>query len=129
MQAGYPTDYEVGDVVFTCIGHPLFRQISAASLCWSNHVGIIVGHDGSDYIVAESRVPLSSTTTLSRFIERSVDRRYGIRRLSGGLSEDQKRPSSSRCLPVCGSSITLALNMTPHGSFAQSLCLISIGTR
>lgn len=91
MQADYPTNYEVGDVVFTCIGHPLFRQISAASLCWSNHVGIIVGHDGSDYIVAESRVPLSCTTTLSRFINRSVDGRYGIRRLSGGLSETQKQ--------------------------------------
>ncbi|MUY86861.1 hypothetical protein GLN32_10025, partial [Shigella flexneri 2a] len=27
-----------------CIGAALFGQISAASNCWSNHVGIIIGH-------------------------------------------------------------------------------------
>ncbi|WP_159564798.1 YebB family permuted papain-like enzyme [Budvicia diplopodorum] len=91
MNVEYPVAYEVGDVVFTCIGNLLFRQVSAASACWSNHVGIIIGHDGEDYIVAESKVPLSQTTTLSKFIARSVDGRYGIRRLNGGLSEAQKR--------------------------------------
>lgn len=91
MSYEYPAPYEVGDVVFTCIGNLLFRQVSAASACWSNHVGIIIGHDGEDYIVAESKVPLSQTTTLKKFIARSVDGRYGIRRLNGGLSEAQKQ--------------------------------------
>ena len=62
------TEYEIGDIVFTCIGAALFGQISAASNCWSNHVGIIIGHNGEDFLVAESRVPLSTITTLSRFI-------------------------------------------------------------
>lgn len=91
MSVNYPASYEVGDVVFTCIGNLLFRQISAASACWSNHVGVIIGHNGTDYIVAESRVPLSQTTTLKKFIARSVDGRYGIRRLEGGLTEQQKQ--------------------------------------
>lgn len=91
MSFGYPVAYEVGDVVFTSIGNLLFRQVSAASACWTNHVGIIIGHDGEDYIVAESKVPLSQTTTLKKFIERSVDGRYGIRRLSGGLTDEQKQ--------------------------------------
>lgn len=91
MPANYPVNFDIGDVVFTCIGTSLFRHISAASLCWSNHVGIIVGYDGRDYIVAESRVPLSCTTTLSRFINRSVEGRYSVCRLGGGLSGDQKR--------------------------------------
>lgn len=91
MNVNYPTAYEVGDVVFTCIGNLLFRQVSAASACWSNHVGIIIGHDGKDYIVAESKVPLSQTTTLTKFVSRSVDGRYGVRRLEGGLTEQQKQ--------------------------------------
>ncbi len=53
----YPVQYETGDIVFTCIGAALFGQISTASQCWSNHVGIIIGHNGDDYLVAESRVP------------------------------------------------------------------------
>ncbi|MFP2421174.1 YebB family permuted papain-like enzyme [Pseudescherichia vulneris] len=90
MPKHYPEKYEVGDVVFTSIGTPLFGQISAASKCWSNHVGIIIGHDGDDYVVAESRVPLSTTTSLNRFIKRSASERYCIKRLVEGLSPTQK---------------------------------------
>lgn len=86
----YPHEYEVGDVVFTSIGTELFRQIASASLCWSNHVGMIVGHNGEDYLIAESRVPLSTTTTLSWFIARSSDNRYSVRRFSHTLTSEQK---------------------------------------
>ncbi len=72
MNINYPAEYEIGDIAFTCIGAALFGQISAASNCWSNHVGIIIGHNGEDFLVAESRVPLSTITTLSRFIKRSA---------------------------------------------------------
>ncbi len=54
MNINYPAEYEIGDIVFTCIGAALFGQISAASNCWSNHVGIIIGHNGEDFLVAES---------------------------------------------------------------------------
>lgn len=90
MIINYPEKYETGDIVFTCIGAALFGQISTASLCWCNHVGIIIGHNGNDYLVAESRVPLSTVTTLSLFIQRSAELRYAIRRLSGGLTVEQK---------------------------------------
>lgn len=90
MRKYYPAKYETGDIVFTCIGARLFGQISAASQCWCNHVGIIVGHNGDDYLVAESRVPLSTVTTMSRFIQRSTDQRYAVRRLAGGLTTEQK---------------------------------------
>ncbi|PND91284.1 hypothetical protein C1I57_35285, partial [Escherichia coli] len=79
MNINYPAEYEIGDIVFTCIGAALFGQISAASNCWSNHVGIIIGHNGEDFLVAENRVPLSTITTLSRFIKRSANQRYAIK--------------------------------------------------
>lgn len=90
MKKHYPKQYETGDIIFTCIGAALFGQISTASQCWSNHVGIIIGHNGEDYLVAESRVPLSTVTTLSLFIQRSVEGRYAVRRLHGGLTVEQK---------------------------------------
>ena len=91
MNINYPAEYEIGDIAFTCIGAALFGQISAASNCWSNHVGIIIGHNGEDFLVAESRVPLSTITTLSRFIKRSANQRYAIKRLDAGLTEQQKQ--------------------------------------
>ncbi len=90
LKIDYPQRLEVGDIVFTCIGTFLFRQISSASLCWSNHVGIIIDHNGEDYLVAESRIPLSTTTSLTRFINRSSDKCYAIRRLTTQLSDEQK---------------------------------------
>lgn len=91
MNINYPAEYETGDIVFTCIGAALFGQISAASNCWSNHVGIIIGHDGDDFLVAESRVPLSTITTLSHFIKRSSHQRYAVKRLGAGLTEQQNK--------------------------------------
>lgn len=90
MKINYPAKYETGDIIFTCIGARLFGQISAASQCWCNHVGIIVGHNDDDYLVAESRVPISTVTTMSRFIQRSTDQHYAVRRLVGGLTTEQK---------------------------------------
>lgn len=90
MCINYPARYEIGDIVFTCIGSALFGQVSAASRCWCNHVGMITGLNGEDYLVAESRVPFSTVTTLSRFIRRSAGKHYAVKRLKGGLTEAQK---------------------------------------
>lgn len=97
MRINYPVRYEVGDgdIVFTCIGSVLFGQVSAASRCWCNHVGMITGHNGEDYLVAESRVPFSMVTTLSRFIRRSAGKHYAVKRLKGGLTGIQKRDMAS----------------------------------
>lgn len=82
---------EIGDIVFTCVAAYLFKSISKASLCWTNHVGIITGHNGTDYIVAESRVPLSQTTTLSKFINRSHHGHFAIKRLKQPLTDSQQQ--------------------------------------
>ncbi|EBR8157888.1 YebB family permuted papain-like enzyme [Salmonella enterica subsp. enterica serovar Newport] len=91
MNREYPVEYDAGDIVFTCIGSRLFGQVSSASRCWCNHVGLITGHNGEDYLVAESRIPFSTVTTLSQFIQRSAGRQYAVRRLRGGLTVQQKR--------------------------------------
>lgn len=100
---------EIGDIVFTCVAAFLFKNISKASLCWSNHVGIIIGHDGEDYIVAESRIPISQTTTLKKFIARSENSHYAIRRLSKPLTDKQK-------LAIC-SQVPNRLNILYHTGF------------
>jgi len=87
---GMTYNYAVGDVVFIRAGSILFNKVSNATGSWTNHVGVIVGHDGHDYVVAESRVPLSSTTRLRRFVARSENGRYAVRRLARTLSADEQ---------------------------------------
>lgn len=129
VNINYPAEYEIGDIVFTCIGAALFGQISAASNCWSNHVGIIIGHNGEDFTVAESRVPLSTITTLSRFIKRSSNQRYAIKRLDAGLTEQQNNELLNRFLPGYANFTTRVLNTNLPASSVQNLSLIFIKRR
>lgn len=120
MNINYPAEYEIGDIVFTCIGAALFGQISAASNCWNNHVGIIIGHNGEDFLVAESRV-LSTITTLSCFIKRSANQRYAIKRLDAGLTEQQNNELLNRFLPGYANFTTPVLNTNLRDSSVQNL--------
>ena len=79
----------VGDVVFTRIGSPPFRQIAEATCTWTNHVGIVVGFNCFGAIVAESRVPFSCRTRFRSFVRRSAQGRVAVLRLPRTLSEDE----------------------------------------
>lgn len=129
MNINYPAEYEIGDIVFTCIGAALFGQISAASNCWNNHVGIIIGHNGEDFLVAESRVPLSTITTLSRFIKRSANQRYAIKRLDAGLTEQQKQRIVEQVPSRLRKLYHTVLNTNLRDSSVQNLFLILIKRR
>ena len=84
-------DIQIGDIVFIRCGAALLRKVADATSCWSNHVGVVIAHDKGDWIVAESRVPFSTTTTLQRFIARSEHSRYAIRRPRSLSIEEQAR--------------------------------------
>ena len=70
-----------GDLVFTSIWSPFYAQVANTCSSWESHVGIIFKKDSGKLVVAESRVPLSSYTTLNRFLKRSVGGRFCIRRI------------------------------------------------
>ena len=72
---------QVGDVVFTRIGGPLFRCVADTTLSWTSHVGIIVDRRDGDWIVAESGIPRVRQTPLRRFLGRSAGQQFAILRL------------------------------------------------
>jgi Permuted papain-like amidase enzyme, YaeF/YiiX, C92 family len=81
----------VGDIVFTRIGGPIFANVAETTQSWTSHVGIIVDYRDGDWIVAESGIPFVRKTPLRRFLERSQEQRFSIRRLRTPPTEDQKR--------------------------------------
>lgn len=81
---------EVGDVVFIRVPFLLFRKVADANNSWTNHVGVIVDTSGAEPLVGESRVPLSGTTPLSRFVKRSENGRVAVLRREIPLSENEK---------------------------------------
>lgn len=80
----------VGDVVFIRIRARPFRAVAAATGCWSNHVGVVVGRAGQQTLIAESCFPLSRTTSFQRFVARSDCGRVAIARLCTPLTPQQQ---------------------------------------
>jgi len=89
MNANNDLELCVGDMVFTKIGGPLYACVAKTTGSWTTHVGILVGRKGSEWIVAESAIPTARKTTLSRFIKRSVNGEFAIRRLKDGFTPAQ----------------------------------------
>jgi hypothetical protein len=77
-----------GDLVFTAVRSPFYRQVARTCRSWESHVGIIFREPNGELVVAESRVPVSSYTTLEKFLARSAEGKFAIRRLHGGLTEE-----------------------------------------
>lgn len=83
---------QTGDLLFTRMPDYVFRKVAAATQTWTSHVGIVYGRDESgQWLVAESKIPRSVLTPLSRFLGRSEKGRYSWHRVRGGLTEEQKR--------------------------------------
>lgn len=79
----------VGDIVFIRVAVLPFEKISSTTRSWTNHVGIVVDTSGKEPLIAESRFPLSGTTTWSRFVARSKGGRVAVRRLGFTLDAQQ----------------------------------------
>jgi len=82
---------QVGDIVFTRIGGPIFSRVASTTLSWTSHVGIIVDYRKGDWIVAESGIPFVRKTPLRTFLARSVNQEFSIRRLRTEPTDEQKR--------------------------------------
>lgn len=78
----------IGDLVFIRIRAAVFMQVAEATNSWTNHVGVVIDDSAQ---IAESRFPLSGTTTLQRFIGRSAGGRVAVARLRTGLNTEQRQ--------------------------------------
>jgi hypothetical protein len=76
---------QVGDIVFIRIANFLYRRVADATNSWTSHVGMICGREQGEWIVAESAVPRSRYSSLSRFLGRSDAGQCSIKRLRSPL--------------------------------------------
>lgn len=81
---------EVGDVVFIRISIPPFTEVAETTSSWTNHVGVVIDVSGKEPTIAESRFPLSGSTTFSKFVNRSDKGRVAVTRLQSPLTAVQQ---------------------------------------
>lgn len=108
-----------GDIVFTRIRGTPFRQLADLTGSWTNHVGIIVGFDGIEPVVAESRLPLSRRSRFSNFVRRSAQGRVAVLRLRRPLSEEDIRRLRGAARRRLGKWYDTGFNLTSPRQFCS----------
>jgi Permuted papain-like amidase enzyme, YaeF/YiiX, C92 family len=109
----------VGDIVFTRIGGPIFTNVANTTLSWTSHVGIIVDYQHGDWIVAESGVPFVRKTPLRRFLGRSVNQEFSIRRLKAEPTEEQRHAISAFADSQLGRVYSLGFDLQSDKTFCS----------
>src|SRR5262245_45608231 len=84
-------ELQIGDIVFIRVANFLYRRVADATQSWTSHVGLLHRRENDDWIVAESAVPSSRYSTLSRFLARSEGGRCSIKRVIRPLDEMAQR--------------------------------------
>lgn len=78
-----------GDIIFISIPNFLYQQIEKGTGCRASHVGMLFYDDEQGWLVAESKVPLSTYTTLEKYLLRTKGGWCCVRRLNRALSESE----------------------------------------
>lgn len=78
-----------GDLIFLDIPNFIFRKVAEGTKSWTSHVGVVFKNNGGDWIVAESKVPLSKEVPLCDFLRSSSRYKFEVTRLNRPLDQDE----------------------------------------
>jgi hypothetical protein len=126
--AGKPA---VGDIVFTRIGGPVCSRVAATSGSWTSHVGIIVDYQHGEWLIAESGIPFVRKTSLHKFLDRSSNQEFFIRRLRVEPTAAQKRAMLEFADTQIGRVYSLGFNLESNNTFCSKFIhdVVYAGTR
>ena len=93
------TKLKEGDIIFSAVDNLLYRHVSNASKTWVSHVGIIMYcNKTNQWVVYESTFPFSTKTPIHKFINRSYNNYFSIRRINKPLQIAQMYNECSKRL-------------------------------
>lgn len=109
----------IGDLIFIRVTARPFLEVASATCSWTNHVGIVVGNRGDDWLIAESTFPLSRITQLSRFLARSEHGVFAVARLRQPLGDQQERRLVSAATRRLGILYDTGFNLASRRQFCS----------
>ena len=92
-----PLPLRSGDIVFIAIPNALYRRVAEATESKASHVGIAFEDPKQGWLVAESTIPVVKYTPLETFLGKSDGGWIAVRRLKGGLTEEQVSALRQAC--------------------------------
>lgn len=109
----------IGDIVFIRIGGPVFSRVAVTTGSWTSHVGIIVDRQNGDWLVAESGIPFVRKTPLRKFLDRSENQEFSIRRLKTEPNAAQERVMLDFANAQIGKVYSLGFNLKSKDTFCS----------
>lgn len=107
-----------GDILFTSIPNFLYRAIEKGTDSPTSHVGIAI-RQNNQWMVAESKVPLSRLSSLDNFVGRSANSWVSVKRLKTPLNDDQVFALKGACLGKLGRWYDFGFNYHSKGLFCS----------
>ncbi len=92
-----PFPLKSGDIVFIATPSPLYRRIARATGSKASHVGIVFEGPQGGWMVAESAVPVSRYRPLNKFLGRSDEDWFVVRRLKRELTPAEVTALRAAC--------------------------------
>ncbi|MCB0415550.1 MAG: sterol desaturase family protein, partial [Bdellovibrionales bacterium] len=108
-----------GDLIFIDIPNFLFREVASSTQSWTSHVGIVFKNKTNQWVVYESKIPLSKQTPLCEFLKRSAKYRFEIRRYLDGLDKDELLKMKSVGQSLMGRFYNLGFNLDSDKLFCS----------
>lgn len=81
-------EIQEGDILFISIDSFLYKQVAKGTGSWCSHVGFAI-KEGDDWFVLESALPFVTKCPLRKFLKRTCNSEFAMRRLKSGLTNDQ----------------------------------------
>ncbi|TQV76732.1 hypothetical protein FLL45_01890 [Aliikangiella marina] len=112
------SDLREGDIIFTSIPNLLYQSVERASNSPTSHVGILF-KIGDDWVVAESRVPISCYTPLIDFVSRSKRGWVSVKRVSKKLTQRDITKLRTECDSMMGKLYHLGFKYRSNRQFCS----------
>ncbi len=108
-----------GDLLFTDIPVLPFRKVAETTMSWTSHVGIVFLNEDGEWIVSESKVPMSTETPICDFLKNSAQYRFEVRRLSRPLEKSELVHLRSKAKSLLGQWYDLGFNFDSNRVFCS----------
>lgn len=108
-----------GDIVFVATPSFLYRKVARSTGTRASHVGIAFRDAQGGWRVAESAVPRTRYSTLERFLSRSDDKWFVIRRLDRPLAAAEVEKLRAACDKRMGTWYHLGFNYDSQRMFCS----------
>lgn len=113
-----------GDLIFLDIPNFIFRNIAISTKTWTSHVGIVFKNNSGDWIVSESKVPISKEIPLCEYLRSSSKFRFEVKRLGRNLSNEEVAIMKKKADSLLGKLYTFGFDFESKRMFCSKFAYL-----